>query len=272
MTDPTLPPSVLTDIEGSVLVVTINRPARRNAVDVETAMALADAFRAFDADDTLSVAILTGAGENFCAGADLKAIAEGKANRMSDDGDGPMGPSRMQLSKPVIAAIEGFAVAGGLELALWCDLRVAAETATFGVFCRRFGVPLVDGGTVRLPRLIGQSRAMEMVLTGRAVSAIEAHGWGLANRLAAQGKALTAAKVLANEIAALPQICMRHDRASALEQWSLSEENAMKAEFAFGRKTLQSGETLTGATRFFAGEGRGGEHLSTPSKPPQNKE
>ena len=255
----TLP--ILTEIDGPVFTVTINRPERKNAVDRDCAQALAKAFRAFDDDKDLSVAILTGNGGTFCAGADLKAIAEGKANRTEADGDGPMGPSRMRLSKPVIAAIEGFAVAGGLELALWCDLRVAAMNATFGVYCRRFGVPLIDGGTIRLPRLIGASRAMDMILTGRGVSAEEAFDWGLANRLADPGKALQAAKALAHDIARLPQICMRNDRASAHGQWALSEEDALAAEFALGAKTLQSGETLAGAADFAAGKGRGGNAL-----------
>ena len=247
--------------DGPVLIVTINRPERRNAVDRATAEALADAFRAFDRDDALRVAILAGAGGVFCSGADLKALAEGGGNRLEPDGDGPMGPTRMTLSKPVIAAIEGHAVAGGLELALWCDLRVAARDATFGVYCRRFGVPLVDGGTVRLPRLIGQSRALDMILTGRGVGAEEAFAWGLANRLAEPGAALGAAFALARELCAPPQACMRHDRAAALAQWGLSEADALAAEFALGMKTLRSGETLAGATRFAHGEGRGGSKL-----------
>jgi len=245
-------------LNGRIAIVTIDRPERRNAVDGPTAQALADAFRRFDADDGADVAILTGAGGTFCAGADLKAIAGGTPNRTEPDGDGPMGPSRMMLSKPVIAAVEGHAVAGGLELALWCDMRVAAKDAVFGVFCRRFGVPLIDGGTVRLPRLIGQSHAMDMILTGRAVGAQEAFAIGLANRLAEPGKALDAALALAREIAAFPQTCMRNDRLSALTQWSFSEEEALAAEFAYGLKTLQSGETVDGATRFTQGEGRGG--------------
>lgn len=257
---------ILTDIDGPVFTVTINRPERRNAVDRDCADALAAAFRAFDADGDLTVAILTGNGGQFCAGADLKAIAEGKGNRIDDKGPdferhGPMGPTRMMLSKPVIAAIEGHAVAGGLELALWCDLRVAARNATFGVYCRRFGVPLIDGGTVRLPRLIGQSRAMDMILTGRGVGAAEAFEWGLANRLTEPGKALAEAKALALEITRNPQICLRNDRASTLAQWSLTEREAVAAEFALGLRTLQSGETLAGATKFTQGEGRGGKQL-----------
>ena len=239
-------------------IITIDRPERRNAVDGPTAQALADAFRRFEADESANVAILTGAGGTFCAGADLKAIADGTPNRTEPDGDAPMGPSRMMLSKPVIAAVEGHAVAGGLELALWCDMRVAAKTAVFGVFCRRFGVPLIDGGTVRLPRLIGQSRALDMILTGRPVGAEEAHAIGLANRLAEPGEALETALALAREIAAFPQACLRNDRMSTLTQWSLTEEQALAAEFAWGEKTLLSGETVEGATRFSDGEGRGG--------------
>ncbi len=254
-------PLILTEIDVPVFVVTINRPERRNAVDRATADALASAFRAFDGDNDMSVAILTGAGGNFCAGADLKAVAEGRGNRTLTSGDGPMGPSRMTLSKPVVAAIEGHAVAGGLELALWCDLRVAARDATFGVYCRRFGVPLIDGGTVRLPRLIGAARAMDMILTGRSVGAEEAFAWGLANRLADKGSALRDAKALAHELSRLPQSCMRNDRLSALRQWSLSEEDAIAAEFALGLTTLQSGETLAGAARFRDGAGRGGKTL-----------
>ena len=254
-------PLILTEIDGPVFVVTINRPGRRNAVDRETAESLANAFRAFDADGDLRVAILTGAGGTFCAGADLKAIADGERKRLEPDGDGPMGPTRLILSKPVIAAVEGHAVAGGLELALWCDLRVAARNATFGVYCRRFGVPLIDGGTVRLPRLIGASRAMDMILTGRTVGAEEALAWGLANRLVEPGATLREAKALAHDLARLPQVCMRNDRLSALGQWSMTEEEAIRAEFALGLKTLASGETLAGATRFAEGEGRGGRML-----------
>lgn len=243
---------------GAVAVVTIDRPDVRNAVDRETANALVEAFRRFDADPALSVAILTGAGETFCAGADLKAVAAGAGNRVKRKGDGPMGPTRMQLSKPVIAAVEGHAVAGGLELALWCDLRVAARDAVFGVYCRRFGVPLIDGGTVRLPRLIGQSRALDMILTGRAVGAEEAFSWGLANRLSEPGAALETAISLAEALALLPQACLRGDRASALEQWALPEAEAIANEFRYGKQTLESGETLSGAQKFAAGKGRGG--------------
>jgi enoyl-CoA hydratase len=251
--------SVVTARHGPVLIVTINRPAARNAVDCPTAKALADAFRAFDADDALSVAVLTGAGGTFCAGADLKAVATGNGNRLAPDGDGPMGPSRLALSKPVIAAVEGHAVAGGLELAIWCDLRVVARSAIFGVFCRRFGVPLIDGGTIRLPRLIGASRAMDMILTGRPVGADEAHAMGLANRVVDDGTALDAAIALAGQIAAFPQICMRNDRQSAFGQWALTEAEALAAEFVLGVATLATGESVAGATRFSAGEGRSGK-------------
>ena len=243
--------------EGSVSVVTIDRREARNAVDGPTAAALARAFRDFDADEDTAVAVLTGAGGTFCAGADLKAVGSEQGNRVAADGDGPMGPSRMQLSKPVIAAIEGYAVAGGLELALWADLRVAAEDAVLGVFCRRWGVPLIDGGTVRLPRLIGQSRAMDLVLTGRAVAAAEAHAIGLVNRLAAPGTALETALALARDIAALPQTCLRHDRLSLLEQWGLEEGEAMGVELAHGLVSLES-DALAGASRFARGAGRHG--------------
>ena len=239
-------------------VVTINRPSRRNAVDRPTAAALADAFRAFDGDEAVDVAILTGADGVFCAGAYLQAIAEGKGNRVEHDGDGPMGPTRLRLRKPVIAAIEGFAVAGGLELALWCDLRVAGEHAVLGVFCRRFGVPLVDLGTVRLPRLIGHSRAMVLVLTGRGVKAEEAHSMGLVNRVVPDGDALAAALALAGELSSLPQECLRHDRASALEQWDLTEREATRNEVDHGLSVLRSGESLEGAARFTSGAGRHG--------------
>jgi len=214
--------TVSVEHEGRVTIVTINRPEVRNAVDGATAAGLADAFRAFDADDAHDTAVLTGAGGTFCAGADLKAISsQSGTNRVRPDGDGPMGPSRMLLSKPVIAAVEGYAVAGGLELALWCDLRVAARDAVFGVFCRRWGVPLIDGGTVRLPRLIGHSHALDLILTGRGVSGDEALRMGLANRLVEPGDARKAAVALAADLAALPQRCLREDRASSYEQWGL---------------------------------------------------
>ncbi|MDO9176684.1 MAG: crotonase/enoyl-CoA hydratase family protein [Actinomycetota bacterium] len=247
--------------DGPVCVVTIDRHEVRNAVDGPTAALLADAFRAFDADDSLSVAVLTGAHGTFCAGADLKAITDGRGNRVDRDitVDGPMGPTRMLLSKPVIAAVEGFAVAGGLELAIWCDLRVAATDATFGVYCRRWGVPLIDGGTVRLPRLIGHSHALDLTLTGRGVSGEEAVRMGLVNRSVAPGTALAAATALAHEIAALPQGCMRSDRASSYEQWDLPLPDALSNEVRHGLDTIASGETLAGAARFAAGEGRHGQ-------------
>ncbi len=241
-----------------VTTVIINRPEVRNAVDGETAALLAQAFREFDADSEADVAVLSGTGGYFCAGADLKAVASKTGNRMNEEGDGPMGPSRMQLSKPVIAAVAGPAVAGGLELALWCDLRVAEESAVFGVYCRRWGVPLVDGGTVRLPRLIGHSRAMDMILTGRAVSADEALQMGLANRVVADGEALSTAQALAREISQFPQLCMRNDRLSACEQWGLQHDTAMANEFERGMDVVKSGETLAGASRFAAGAGRHG--------------
>ncbi len=245
----------------AIVVVTIDRPPQRNAVDGPTAVELADAFRAFDADDSTSVAILTGAGGTFCAGADLKAIAAGTGNRIdvSIDVDGPMGPTRMLLDKPVIAAIEGYAVAGGLELALWCDLRVAARDAVFGVFCRRWGVPLVDGGTVRLPRLIGHSRALDLILTGRGVEGEEALAMGLANRLTEPGAALEGALALARELADLPQQCLRSDRRSSYEQWNLDLPGALGREAELGIASLRTGEFADGARRFAAGEGRHGE-------------
>ena len=242
--------------EGEIAIVTINRPEARNAVDRPTAAALAENFRRFDADDALSVAILTGAGGTFCAGADLKAVATDRGNRVGADGDGPLGCTRMLLGKPVIAAVEGFAVAGGIELALWCDMRVAARNATFGVYCRRFGVPLCDGGTIRLPRLIGMSRAMDLILTGRGVDASEALAMGLANRVVPKGQARQRAEELAAELAELPQQCMRSDRLSALNQWGASEADAMDFEFASISRV--AAESLEGAARFAAGAGRHG--------------
>ena len=242
----------------SIVVVTINRPEVRNAVDAATAAALVEAFRAFDADDAARVAVLTGSAGTFCAGADLKAIATGQLNWLSEDGDGPMGPTRMLLSKPVIAAIEGHAVAGGLELALWCDLRVAARDATLGVYCRRFGVPLIDMGTVRLPRLIGQSHALDLILTGRGVQGEEALRMGLVNRLTESGQALAGAMELARTLSAFPQRCMRSDRLSCYEQWSLPADEAMRNEYRRGMAVLRSGETAAGAQRFASGEGRHG--------------
>ncbi|HYC23339.1 MAG TPA: crotonase/enoyl-CoA hydratase family protein [Candidatus Bathyarchaeia archaeon] len=251
--------NVLFETDGPVAIVTINRPAARNAVDGPTALALAAALRRFEADDALAVAVLTGKDGHFCAGADLKGVAEGRGNRVAEDGDGPMGPSRMLLSKPTIAAVEGHAVAGGLELALWCDLRVAAEGAVFGVFCRRWGVPLIDGGTIRLPRLIGHSHALDMILTGRPVAAEEALRMGLVNRLVRKGKALEAAVALAKEIAKFPQRCMRADRLSSYEQWSLGLADALRMETRRGVEVVRSGETLEGAARFASGAGRHGK-------------
>jgi enoyl-CoA hydratase len=250
--------SVRYETDRPVAVVTIDRPDRRNAVDGPTAAALADAFREFDGDDALSVAILTGTGGTFCAGADLKAIAEAKGNRVVEEGDGPMGPTRMVLSKPVIAAVEGHAVAGGLELAIWCDLRVAARDAVFGVFCRRWGVPLVDLGTVRLPRLVGHGRALDLILTGRGVAGEEAQAMGLVDRLTEPGGALDGARELARTLAALPQTCLRSDRLSAIEQWELDWDHAIRNEFRRGMDVIATGETLTGAARFAEGAGRHG--------------
>ncbi len=245
----------------AVLVVTIDRPEVRNAVDGPTARELADAFRSFESDDSLKVAILTGARGHFCAGADLKAMTQEpeRANRVQPDGDGPMGPSRMVLNKPVVAAIEGYAVAGGLELALWCDLRVAARDATLGFFDRRWGVPLIDGGTIRLPRLIGHGRAMDLLLTGRGVPAPEALEMGLVNRIAEPGAALDDALTLAQDIARFPQACLRSDRRSALEQWDLPMEDALQNEFRLGIASIATGETAQGAARFTGGKGRHGD-------------
>ena len=249
--------AVTTVVDGPVTTVVLDRPDARNAVDGPTAAALAEAFRAFDADESQRVAVLWGAGGTFCAGADLKAIGTERGNRVSEDGDGPMGPTRMRLSKPVIAAIEGYAVAGGLELALWCDLRVAAGDAVLGVFCRRWGVPLIDGGTVRLPRLIGASRAMDLVLTGRPVDAWEAERMGLVNRVVPVGQARVEAEALAHQLAALPQECLRRDRLSLLEQEGLVEEEAMVNELRHGLASLQAG-AVEGAARFADGAGRHG--------------
>lgn len=248
------------ETDGPVAVITIDRPEVRNAIDGPTAAALLAAAHRFADDDDLAVAVLTGAGPTFCAGADLKAIGDGRGNRVDSDitKPGPLGPTRLRLDKPVIAAVEGHAVAGGLELALWCDLRVAASDAVFGVFCRRWGVPLVDGGTVRLPRLIGASRAMDMILTGRAVPADEALTMGLVNRICEPGQALASARLLAQEIAALPQICLRTDRRSAIEQWDLEHDAAMANETRLGLIPLRAGEARTGAQRFAEGAGRHG--------------
>jgi enoyl-CoA hydratase len=241
-----------------VTTIVIDRPAVRNAVDRATAEALAEAFRAFDDDGDACVAVLTGAGGTFCAGADLKAIAAGAPNRVAEDGDGPMGPTRLRLRKPVIAAIEGYAVAGGLELALWCDLRIAAENAVLGVFCRRWGVPLIDGGTVRLPRIVGLGRALDLILTGRPVGAAEALAIGLVNRVVPPGRARATAEELAAEIAAFPQMCLRADRANALGQFGLDEGEALVAEVR-GAMAALAAEGLAGAARFAAGAGRHGE-------------
>ena len=241
---------------GPVFTVLLSRPDRRNAVDGATAAALADAFREFDADDTAAVAVLYGEGGVFCAGADLKAVGTETGNRVDADGDGPMGPTRMRLGKPVIAAVAGHAVAGGLELALWCDLRVAEESAVFGVFCRRWGVPLIDGGTVRLPRLIGTSRAMDMILSGRPVGATEALEFGLVNRVVADGESRAAAEGLAHELARFPQTCMREDRLSVLEQDGLDESEAIANELRHGIRSLA--DVQAGLERFRAGAGRHG--------------
>jgi enoyl-CoA hydratase len=249
---------VLTEKKGSVTTIMINRPEVRNAVDRPTAEALARAFREFEEDKTAKVAVLTGTGGSFCAGADLKALADGRGNRLEETGDGPMGPSRMVLSKPTIAAVAGYAVAGGLELALFCDLRVMERDAVFGVFCRRWGVPLVDGGTVRLPRLIGLSNALDMILTGRPVCADEALRMGLANRVVATGTARAEAESLAEQISRFPWQCLLSDRRSTYEQVGLSLEAALQNEFRLGLSTILSGETLKGAGRFSEGAGRHG--------------
>jgi enoyl-CoA hydratase len=247
------------ETRGSVVIITIDRPAARNAVDGPTARALADAFRYFDQEASLHVAVLTGAHGTFCAGADLKAVGSERGNHVSIEGDGPMGPTRMSLAKPVIAAVEGHAVAGGLELAMWCDLRVAARDAVFGVYCRRWGVPLIDGGTVRLSRMLGQSHALDLILTGRGVSGDEARMMGLANRLTEPGHALKDAVALAERMSAFPQACMRSDRLSSYAQWDLSFEDALREETRRGLQVIASGETLAGAQRFAGGAGRHGK-------------
>jgi enoyl-CoA hydratase len=246
------------ETDGPVAIVSIDRPEARNAVDGPTAALLADAFRRFEGDPDLAAAVLTGVGGCFCAGADLKALEEGRANRVEEQGDGPMGPTRMLLSKPVIAAVEGYAVAGGLELAIWCDLRVAARNAVFGVFCRRWGVPLVDGGTIRLSRMLGHSHALDLILSGRPVSGEEARLMGLANRLVEPGKALEEALALAHELAAFPQRCLRSDRLSSYEQWNATLEQALLTETRMGLEVIRSGETSDGAARFARGAGRHG--------------
>jgi len=262
--------NVRVERDGAVTTVILNRPEVRNAVDRPTADALAAAFTEFEHDEKALVAVLWGAGGAFCAGADLKGVADGRGNRITAPGesferlkaDAPMGPTRMRLSKPVIAAVAGHAVAGGLELALWCDLRVAEEDAVLGVFCRRWGVPLIDGGTVRLPRLIGTSRAMDLILTGRDVPAVEALSMGLANRVVPAGQALAASLELAAQLSAFPQTCMRNDRLSAMDQWNLSWDDAMRAEVALGRASLATGQSRAGARRFSGGQGRHGGVLS----------
>lgn len=247
------------ETDGPVVVITIDRPDVANAIDRPTADALADAFRRFDADEALSVAVLTGAHGKFCAGADLKAMRENgapRASRVEPDGDGPVGPTRMLLGKPVIAAVEGHAVAGGLELAVWCDLRVAAEDAIFGVYCRRWGIPLMDGGTVRLARLVGHSHALDLILTGRGVSGEEALRMGLANRLVGSGDALAAAVALAHDVASRPQAALRSDRRSSYEQWSLPLDDALAGEYHHGMATLQTGELFGGLDNYASGNWR----------------
>lgn len=247
--------------QDEVWTVVLGRPEVRNAVDRETAAALSQAFRDFDDDPTAKVAVLFGEGGHFCAGADLKQVAKGNPNQLSVDGDGPMGPTRMRLSKPVIAAISGYAVAGGLELACFCDLRVAEESAVLGVFCRRFGVPLIDGGTVRLPQIVGLGRALDLILTGRPVSASEAHGMGLVNRVVPTGMARRSSEQLAKELARLPQSCLRSDRMATLLQFDEPKpiDEALRREFQLGMQTILSGETVGGATAFASGEGRHGK-------------
>jgi enoyl-CoA hydratase len=255
---------ILIEKKGKICIISIDRPEVKNAIDQKTAHELADAFRSFEKDDQLHVAVLCGTKGSFCAGADLKQLAlldQIEANHMNRDmsQDGPLGPTRMHLSKPVIAAVQGYAVAGGLELAIWCDLRVAEPDATFGVFCRRFGVPLVDGGTQRLPRLIGMSRALDMILTGRPVGAKEAFDMGLVNRIVEPGKAIIEAERLAEQIAEFPQLCMRSDREAVYRGFDLDFDKGMQLEFLLGDNVVKSGETQSGATRFTAGQGRHGK-------------
>jgi enoyl-CoA hydratase len=253
--------NILTEKSDRVLTVIINRPEKKNAVDRKTAEELAQAFREFDADAESDVAVLCGAGGCFCAGADLKAVASGEpSHRLDETGDGPMGPSRMLLSKPVIAAISGYAVAGGLELALWCDLRVVEKSAVLGVFCRRWGVPLIDGGTIRLPRLIGLSRALDLILTGRPVEADEAFAMGLANRVVDEGCSRAEAEKLARDLVKFPQKCLRNDRLSAYQQFSMDLPHAILNEFHYGLEVVRSEETVTGAKRFVGGKGRHGTY------------
>jgi len=250
-------PKIIVSRAGPVITVMINRPERRNAVDHETALLLRKAFQDIEADESAAAAVLCGAGGWFCAGYDLKSLTETGITH-EPEGEGPMGPTRMLMSKPVIAAVEGFAVAGGLELALWCDLRVASATATFGVYCRRWGVPLIDGGTIRLPRLIGQSRALDMILTGRPVAAEEAFSFGLANRIVPAGEAREAAEGLALTLTRFPQVCLKADRLSAHAQWSLPLNEALRAEGRGGERALNEEGTL-GAGRFAGGLGRSGD-------------
>jgi enoyl-CoA hydratase len=256
---------IIIEKNGPVTTVILNRPDVRNAVDRDTAEALARAFREFDEDDEALVGVFYGEGGTFCAGADLKAIASGRHNRTDAKGDGPMGPSRMLLNKPVIAAVSGYAVAGGMELALWCDLRVMEEDAVMGVFCRRWGIPLIDGGTIRLPRLIGLSRALDLILTGRPVNAAEALSIGLANRVVPKGTARQAAEALARELAQFPQVCLRGDRRSAYEQFDLTLDEALANEFNHGLAALRE-ETGAGAARFASGTGRHGSFESFKSE------
>lgn len=256
--------NVITESRGNVALILINRPHVRNAVDRATAEELSEAFRNFEQDPSMLAAVLGGTGGHFCAGADLRALSEGRGNRLEPEGDGPMGPTRMFLSKPVVAAVAGYAVAGGLELALLCDLRVAEKDAVFGVFCRRWGVPLIDGGTVRLPRLIGLSRALDMILTGRAVQAQEALEMGLVNRVVEKGKALEEALGLAAQISRFPQECLKSDRLSAYQAMDLPFTEAMRNEFSLGLKTIQSGESIRGASRFAEGQGRHGSFQERP--------
>lgn len=251
--------SIAVDYQDRVLIVTIDRPQARNAVDHASSERLAEVFEEFDRDDRVDVAVLTGSGGYFCAGADLKAVSSGGGNKVREQGNGPLGCTRMLLSKPVIAAVEGFAVAGGLELAMWCDLRVAAEDAVFGVFCRRWGVPLVDGGTIRLTRMLGHSHALDLILTGRGVSGDEARMMGLANRVVAPGEALNSAIELAQSLSAFPQRCMRNDRMSSYQQWPMSLPDALRQETQLGLEVIRSGETREGATRFAEGKGRHGD-------------
>jgi enoyl-CoA hydratase len=250
-------PSVRTEVSGPVTTVVLDRPEARNAVDGPTAAALAEAFRVFEADGSQRVAVLYGEGGTFCSGADLKKVGTPEGNRVEVAGDGPMGPTRMRLTKPVVAAVEGYAVAGGLELAIWCDLRVAAEDATFGVFCRRWGVPLIDGGTVRLPRLVGRGRALDLILTGRPVGAAEALAIGLVDRMVPPGSARAEAEALAHELSALPQECLRNDRLSVLEGEGLTDSEGLANELGHGLRSLQAG-AVEGAARFAAGVGRHG--------------